>query len=274
MSVLIIGRNSYISLCFQEALQRTEQPYDCISVRDDEWKSFDYSRYHTIVYFASIVHHPEIIDEKLYHLINVEIPHTMASLCKSQGVKHFIYISSVAVWGIGPRFGKKNIINDKTPLSPISLYGKSKLEAERTLLSLMGNDFIVSCVRLPNVYGEDCPGSFYHTIVKLSKFPILPIYFTQYGFSLISVNNVATALQRIIADKTPGIIVPQDPEIIPITQRIKQLAKFGNRRQWQIYLFAPLFWFINQVCPNKYLNNLYGGYYLDPSSLHNPLSPQ
>lgn len=257
--ILIVGANSFIAKVFMNSLDRGS--FVTLSVRDDKWQSYDYSTIDTIVYFAAIVHHPEICDENLYDKVNAVIPYGMARIAKDQGVRKFIYISSVAVFGIGPKFGARNQITKETPLIPISLYGKSKLKGESLLNSVP--ELTIQIVRLPNVYGKNCPGTFYPTIRKLANLRWLPSYGAEYKFSLISVDNVAKALNRLLNSCQSGVFIPQDTPILSIMERIKMLAKLNGIKQQHINM-RILIWVANRIFPKKYTNNLYGGFYVNP----------
>lgn len=260
-AILIVGPNSFIAKVFMCSLEPGS--YTTLSVRSDGWKEFDYSTIDTIVYFAAIVHHPEIADEILYNKVNAEIPCEMAKLAVVQGVKKFIYISTMAVVGLGPQFGKINKISRDTPLCPHTPYGLSKAKGERMLATI--DELCVQLVRLPNVYGKDCPGTFYHRIELLARLKYLPVYTTNYKFSLISVENVAKALRRLLTIDEGGIYIPQDTPLLSITDRIKILSNTNGISQKQFKWLAPCLWLANKVLPKKYTNNLYGGYFIDPS---------
>ena len=261
MKILIVGPNSFIAKVFMSELYR--ETYTTLSVRDEDWEEYDYSAIDTIVYFAAIVHHPEITDETLYNKVNAEIPFAMAKKAVVQGVKKFIYISTMAVVGLGPQFGSINPIVQKTPLFPKTLYGRSKAKGEQMLSGIDG--LCLQLVRLPNVYGKDCPGTFYHRIEQLARLKFLPIYKTDYKFSLISVENVAVALNRLLTVDEGGVFCPQDIPILSITERIKRMARANGIEQKQIKWMWPMLWFANKILPKKITNNLYGGYYIDPT---------
>jgi UDP-glucose 4-epimerase len=261
MKILIIGKNSYIAKQFV-ADNQGQFDLSFLSVRNDDYKSYDYSPYDAIIYFAAIVHHPEITDDALYDKVNALIPYEMAKKAEKAGVGKFIYISTMAVFGVCPEFGKINPITRQTLLRPDSLYGQSKAKGE-TLLHELKN-IKIQIVRLPNVYGKDCPGTFYHRIEMLARLKWLPIYTTNYKFSLISVENVSKALKHLLLLDGSGVYCPQDLPILSITDRIKQKAKANGVNQKQFKWLSPLLWLANKVLPKKYTNNLYGGYYIDP----------
>lgn len=260
MKVLVVGPNSFVAKVFMNGMD--PDTYTTIGVRDDGWKSYDYSVVDTIIYFAAIVHHPEITDEALYNKVNAEIPYEMAKLAVLQGVKKFIYISTMAVFGCGPLFGQVNPINRNTPLLPESPYGRSKKKGEEMLRTIDG--LCVQLVRLPNVYGDNCPGTFYHRIEQLATLKFLPVYTTNYKFSLISVENVGRALRKLLTIDKSDVFCPQDFPILSITDRIKNIANNNGIKQIQFKALAPCLWMANKILPKKFTNNLYGGYYIDP----------
>ncbi len=71
---------------------------------------------------------------------------------KNSLVKKFIFLSSLAA--VGP-LNRGEVITEETMPSPVSLYGESKLEAERRLKDLMQNIGKEVCVvRSPLIYGK------------------------------------------------------------------------------------------------------------------------
>lgn len=266
MCVLVVGKNSYIAQRFIADIIDAGIQYESHSVRDNKWQEIDYSKFSSIVYFAAIVHHPEIVDESLYFKVNASIPYEMAFKCKQQGVSQFIYISTCAVWGIDPCFGKDNVIDNNTLAKPKGIYGISKKKGEDLLLTLNDKSFRVAVLRLPNVYGANCPGRFYHRLELLSKLFVLPTIKANPFFSLISVENVSKAITNVIIHKKEGILSPQDPTPLSIVDKITQIARDKGRVQYQTNVFSPLIHCIYRLFPNKYFNNLYGGYFISTES--------
>lgn len=260
-NILVVGPNSFIAKVFMGQLK--DKICKTLSVRNNEWKAYDYFSIDTIVYFAAIVHQSEALDEALYNKVNAEVPYEMAKLAVAQGVKKFIYISTMAVVGLSPLFGNINPITRNTPLRPSTPYGRSKAKGEQMLSMIDG--LCVQLVRLPNVYGKDCPGTFYHRIEQLAKLKFMPVYKTDYKFSLISVENVATALDRLLILDESGVFCPQDIPILSITKRIKRMAKVNGINQKQVEWLWPILWLANKILPRKFTDNLYGGFYIDPT---------
>jgi nucleoside-diphosphate-sugar epimerase len=71
-----------------------------------------------------------------------------ASACKLKGIKRFIYASTCSVYGIG-----KNVLDEDAPLNPVSLYAKTKISSEQSILQLADNNFAPVIMRMSTLYG-------------------------------------------------------------------------------------------------------------------------
>lgn len=268
-NILIVGDHSYIGDKFIEFTKGKFNVSE-INVMNDEWQKLNFSEFNAVIHVAAIVHHPEIKDESLYYRVNGVLPANIAEKSVKEGVKHYIFISTASVWGVGPIFNSQGKITKSTPLKPKDLYGKSKLQGEHNLMDLKKRyNFKLSIVRPPNVYGENCRGKFYHILEKLARFRFFPIC-GKNKFSMLRVDHLCQALQNIIEKEVEGVICPQDMPIISLSERIKLLSSSIGVKQKQFNLLKPVFYAINWICPNKYLNDLYGGFYYDPEDFPNP----
>jgi nucleoside-diphosphate-sugar epimerase len=72
----------------------------------------------------------------------------LAKLAKKMHVKKYIFASSCSVYGMGD-----GTLSEKSQLSPISMYAKSKINAEKDILKLATKDFCVTILRLATLYG-------------------------------------------------------------------------------------------------------------------------
>ncbi|WP_052639217.1 NAD-dependent epimerase/dehydratase family protein [Pseudorhizobium banfieldiae] len=90
-------------------------------------------------------------DPERFRRLNLHASTHLFEQAKAAGVRRTIFLSSRAVYdGIPP--GQK--LDENAFLSPTSLYGQVKLEAERALARLEGPGFVTSSLRLTGVYGE------------------------------------------------------------------------------------------------------------------------
>ncbi len=69
---------------------------------------------------------------------------------KRAGVSRAVFLSTRAVYG--PK-SPGTALNEDTPATPDTLYGKVKRDAERALLAMMDGDFAASVLRVTGVYG-------------------------------------------------------------------------------------------------------------------------
>ena len=106
-------------------------------------KSFD-----TVIHLANIANDPSVdLNPTLSWEVNVLAMHQLADSVRA-GVNQFIYASSGSVYGIKE---EPNVTEDLT-LVPISVYNKTKMVAERVLLSYK-NEMSVHCIRPATVCG-------------------------------------------------------------------------------------------------------------------------
>ena len=159
MKILIIGKDSYIGNHVDLWLSKYGHEVKQLDVLTDEWKTFDYSPYDAIVHVAGIVHRPDCYDWELYKRVNTDMPIAIATMAKAQGVKQYVFFSTMGVYGLGKKLSP-NIVDEATPLKEDGMYGHSKLMAEEGLRALEDADFCVTCVRPPSVYGKGCRGGY------------------------------------------------------------------------------------------------------------------
>lgn len=102
-----------------------------------------------IVHLGGLVGDPSCaLDEQLTRSINVESTLTIANVARGLGVKRFVFASTCAVYGSG-----HGVLDEDSPLGPISVYAKTKMESERLLLGLEGDGFAPIILRFGTFYG-------------------------------------------------------------------------------------------------------------------------
>ncbi len=110
----------------------------------------------TVMHFAAHTVVPESIENPLkYYRNNTCNSRNLLECCQQHGVKHFIFSSTAAVYGI-PR---DELASEDTPLAPINPYGLSKLMTEWMLRDLAAaSDLTYVALRYFNVAGSDPAG--------------------------------------------------------------------------------------------------------------------
>ncbi len=225
MNILIIGKNSYIGNHIDEWMKNFRHQVTQLDVLTDEWINFDYSPFDAIVHVAGIVHQPKCQDWELYKRVNADMPIAIAKMAKEQGVKQYVFFSTMGVYGVGKKL-TPNIIDEKTPLLADGMYGRSKLMAEEGLMKLQDETFKVVCVRPPSVYGKGCKGDYITGFVNLvRKFPIIPRAYENVRQSFIYIDNLSEFVRLVIEQKLHGAFCPQDDKSVCANELLCAIAK-------------------------------------------------
>ncbi len=217
MKIIITGKTGYISNNLSRFLNSRGYNAETISVRNSI-NYVDFKNTDVVIHCAAIVHKNESDYKDRYENINHRLTVDIAKKAKSQNVKHFIFMSTMSVYG-----NNVTEITKNTPLSPVTLYGKTKLMAETDLQKLSDENFNVTIIRPPMVYGKDCPGN-YKKLSRLAKnLPVFP--YTNNKKSLIYIDNLSYIVENIIINKTKGIILPMDNKYVSTSDIAKAVNK-------------------------------------------------
>ncbi|MCU9533606.1 NAD-dependent epimerase/dehydratase family protein [Streptococcus sp. CSL10205-OR2] len=249
--ILITGANSYIGTSFEKWLTTSNDNYmiHTLDVKNNEWKTHDFSNYNSIFHVAAIVHKNEKnVESSLYYQVNRDLPFAIAKKAKEAGVPQFIFLSSMSVYGDG-----LEIINDATPLKPQSHYAKSKFEAEELLTTLVSDQFNLVILRPPMVYGPKATGN-YTRLSKLSKLtPIFPNINNQR--SMIFIDNLSEFIKKAVDLNLSGLYFPQNKEYVNTSNLVKEIRFCHNRKTLLTHFFNPIILSLTSIKP---LSKLFG----------------
>ncbi|WP_368914445.1 NAD-dependent epimerase/dehydratase family protein [Exiguobacterium acetylicum] len=247
-TILITGSNSYVGTSFEKWLKTNQKKINVkkLSVRNNEWMHHEFNSYDTILHAAALVHESEkgkTLEE--YLIVNTVLTKKLAIKAKAEGVKHFIFLSSMAVFGEESDALKMVTITPETNPVPSTLYGHSKLEAENELLKLEDSSFSITIIRPPLIYGANCPGNFSrlnNISTKISFFPYI-----KNSRSMINIEDLSEVIYQSIQEKKTKIIHPQDKEYMNTSILIKKLGILNGRKINLIYMdFWIVKFFINK----------------------------
>ena len=226
--ILITGKGSYLGNSLKAYLEAFGDCYqvDCLSLRSGDWMEQSFRGYDAVYHTAAIVHQPRSKDAPgelaRYRAVNCDLAVDAAKKAKAEGVRQFVFLSTMAVYGLTAAFGKTVTITAQTPTVPTDNYGLSKLEAERALLALEGPDFRVAILRPPMIYGKDCKGNFRSLVSFARRLPFFPKVPNQR--SMLYVGSLNRLVQQIIDREDRGIFCPQDPEYVNTSAMVQAIA--------------------------------------------------
>ena len=234
--ILITGADSYIGTSVEKWLGRPEfsgmYQVDTVDMRGDGWKEKDFSGYDAVFHVAGIAHADirKVTEEqkRLYYAVNCDLAVETARKAKTEGVKQFIYMSSIIVYGEGTSVRKKRVITKDTKPSPSNFYGDSKWKAEQRLSPLSDENFHVAILRPPMIYGEGCKGN-YQTLRKIAtKVPVFPDFPNE--SSMLYIWNLCEFVRLLAESGQAGLFFPQNGEYSQTAEMIRQIGRSKRKK--------------------------------------------
>ena len=172
----------------------------------------------------------------------------------------------MGVYGLSPSLTGKGRVSVDTLYKPVNLYGKSKLNAEIRLVNLhKKNNFVLSIVRPPNIYGENCPGNYFRYMKLCAEHLFLFPLVRHNQFSMINIYNLSYVVGKLISERSSGLVCPQDEGEKSNALRIAQLAKENKRVHYQSILLGKILYAFYKMFPLRQITNLFGDLYYDDS---------
>lgn len=255
--ILITGASGYLGSSFIDFFH-DKYKFIQFSLQKESIESIDFHNVNVVLHCAALVHQKIEYTYEKYYEINVEYPVSLAKKAKASGVKQFVFISSIAVYG-----EDKQLVSGNTECNPVTFYGKSKLEAEKQLQALEDENFIVSIIRPPMVYGKNAPGNIASLVNLVKKVPILPLGKINNRRSFIYIGNLCNLIDVVIDKRISGIFLASDDKAISTTKLIELIAKELNKK---VYLVrVPFFETLLKVVKPSFHKRLYGCLEVDNS---------
>lgn len=257
--ILVTGKESYIGTSFEKWLQQWPDDYvvDTVDMIGDEWRNKSFKGYDVVFHVAGIAHvsaDPKM--EGLYYKVNRDLAIETAQKAKNDGVKQFIFMSSIIIYGSDGRIGEKKVILKDTIPQPENFYGRSKLEADLAIQKMEGNGFKSVIIRTPVVYGPSCKGNFPRLVTLAKICPVFPDIENER--SMIYIDNLCEFLKLCIDNEVSGVFFPQNSDYISTKEIIKSVRMHLGKRTLVVGLFNSLLQllsqrigFINKVFGNK-----------------------
>lgn len=258
--VLITGKDSYIGTNFKKYLEQYSDEYyvEELDVRDDTWKEHDFTSYDVVFHVAGLAHStPSEEQRELYYKVNTDLTYEVAEKAKGSGIKQFIFMSSIIVYGSG-KVGEDRVITKDTPLTPDNFYGDSKKQAELKIQPLEDKDFKIVILRPPMIYGPESKGN-YPLLAKFAKkTPIFPTL--ENKRSMLFLGNLMEFIRLMIDNNETGIFLPQNEEYVSSRELVQEIARIHNHKIWFTGIFNPL---LRLLSKQKYINKVFGNLTID-----------
>ena len=254
--ILIAGAGSYIGESFKEFLGQWPDEYtvDVLGTKGLEPKPEMFEGIDAIFCVAGIAHIKETNENQhLYFEVNRDLVVETAKVAKAAGVKQFILLSSMSVYGL--EVGR--ITKEKAP-HPVTAYGQSKLEADEEIKMIEDENFFFTCLRPPMVYGKNCTGN-YQSLRKFAlKSPIFPRI--DNNRSMIYIGNLCEFVKECIEEKKSGLFFPQNAEYTNTSEMVRAIAEAHGKK---IKLTKAFNWAI-KIAPMDVVKKVFGDLVYEP----------
>ena len=258
ITLMITGASGFIGSNFMD---KYKNEYNIIPVdllkENPEDLSFD--GVDCILHLAALVHQMKGASREKYFQVNTELTRRIAEKAKVKGVKHFVFYSTVKVYGYDGDLKNHNyILNEFSECNPKNdPYSESKWEAEKILKKLESDNFRVAIIRPPMVYGKGVKGNMESLIKLIKKSPILPFKYDKNKRSLVNINNLLHLTYLVINQQAQGLFLPLDEKNLSLKEIFEGIEEAIGIRRVNIRLIKPLFWILKKLKP-KIMLRLYG----------------
>lgn len=217
MNIVIIGGSGFIGTRLIDYLRREPDKYECRNV--DLQPSHFFNEVTTIgdvrsqeqmdqalkgadvVVLLAAQHRDDVSPTSLYYETNVGGMETTLKAMEKNGVKHLIFFSSVAVYGLN-----KNNPDENHPADPFNDYGKSKWMAELLLQRwyTTHSDWNIDIIRPTVIFGERNRGNVYNLLRQIASGRFLMVGNGRNKKSMAYVGNIVALVKYMIDNVNTG----------------------------------------------------------------------
>lgn len=239
MKVIVTGENGRLSRRIKELFEEKDKNVSVLlmSVRGNEWEKQHYGDIDAIIHCAGIIGNESTTKED-YYQVNVVLTERVYKFARDNKIRHFIYLSSMAVydathWGIK----KDGIITSDTNPCAASNYGNSKLLAESVLqnANYLDTGTTLSIVRAPSIVGKGME-TYFASYEKLLRFPFVICSFVNAKRSFVYIETLVEFLFYIIETGTSGILFPQNLPLLSVSEIWEEISKSRGQRKIRFHI--------------------------------------
>lgn len=256
MNILLTGSNGFLGSYF---INKYTSKYNIttFSFLNDDFEKLDLNGINTVVHLSALVHQMGGASAEEYERVNVTQTLELAHKAKKSGVKQFVFMSSVKVYGEETDIAYR----EDSLCRPEDEYGRSKLKAEIELQKLKDNDFKVSIIRTPIVYGYGVKANIKNLINLVKKVPVLPFGSIENRRSMVYIGNLCNLIDVVIDKRISGIFLASDDKAISTTKLIELIAKELDKKVYLVKI--PFFETLLKIVKPDFHKRLYGSLEVD-----------
>lgn len=210
-----------------------------------------------VIHTAGRAHVFDRLDQKSkarFFAINTDATTELARQAAQNGVRRFIFLSSIKVHGEFTKPGTKFNLGDQ--INPVDAYGQSKHLAELGLWEIskkMNMEIVI--IRPPLIYGPEVKGNFRSLINVIRRGVPLPLKHINHKRTLIGIDNLIQFIDLCIqhpAAKNNTFLIG-DPEDVSIEELFIKLAEAMDLSAKLFYVPQPLLASIASIARKKHI---------------------
>lgn len=256
---MLVGIGGYIGGKFTDYIKNNYPDWvvDSVDSMNGIWKGADFHGYDAVYNVSGLAHaNARQGSEEQYYAVNGQLPIDVATKAKAEGVLLFVQMSSMVVYGDMSGLGKEKMIYaDTVPAEP-TIYGKSKMMAERGLQELVDDKFQVAIMRPPLIYSENARDNFPRLVNFAKKMPLFPKLENRQ--SMVYVDNLCELIHLIIENNKGGIYYPQQECYIETSKIVRDIANAVGNHMWQTRIFNPILRFFSKFDKFAFIHKAFG----------------
>ncbi|MDQ1243684.1 MAG: hypothetical protein QG567_587 [Campylobacterota bacterium] len=275
--LLITGSSGFVGSYF---INKYKEKYEIksFSFLKNDLNSLDCSSIDAVFHLSALVHQMGGASAYEYERVNVTQTLELAKKAKESGVGQFVFMSTVKVYG--EETDAK--YSENSECHPEDEYGKSKLKAELELARLEDENFKISIIRTPIIYGYGVKANIKSLVKLVDKISILPFGKIENRRSMVYIGNLCHLVDEVIRFRVKhgmtecNIFLASDDEPLSTTKLIELIAKNLDKK---IYLIKiPFFETLLKMLKPSFHKRLYGSLEVDNTltkeklNLKNPYS--
>ena len=193
----------------------------------------------SVVHLAARVHKKEEKGEEnlaLFRRTNTDATVALAEQALANHVRSFVFLSSVAVYGVNKT---EEPLRIDSPINPTTHYGQSKWEAEKKLTDLFGKaNASLTILRPTMVYGPQAPGNFSRLAKMVKRGIPLPLGGVSNKRHFLFIGRLVDIIMQLIEEGTSGVQIRFACDDKPIST--KELLTLAAQWEGKKAIFFPL----------------------------------
>ncbi|PTH32746.1 UDP-glucose 4-epimerase [Staphylococcus arlettae] len=252
--ILITGSSGYVGSHLADSLEQLGNKVSRLNVKNTLWKELDFKQYDAIIHTAALVHNNDPNAQLAeYFRVNMHLTFNLAMEAKKCGVKHFVFMSTMAVFGEDGKIGEMVELTNPTNLKPVTNYGISKAKAEAKIREIADDNFKVAIIRPPMIYGVGSPGNFTKLIKVAKRLPIIPNLSN--ARSALYIKHLEQFVNEIIKHEMTGIYHPKDKFEFNTTKVVTKIRKNEHKNTFLLPIPKAMYPILNKF---RVISKIYG----------------